>query len=195
MKGKYLKGQTIEYDGSQLSPLWAYENLDLLGDSIVAFRGPCNLSEEYIVDIESAKKKSIISSPDMIHFIVEYFSCGIKEIVLIQRLLVNVVIETLRDSEMHEDADLEREFDNIYVYLEDEEERRKLSVSVATVSPVSGLIHLGLNVPGSGTPVRAAGLFELGVEDVDKFTVDVLRRFIEEMQNARMGSSKVRPVL
>jgi hypothetical protein len=195
LKGKYLKGKTIEYDGSQLSPLWAYENLDLLGDSIVAFRGPCSLSEEYIVDIERAKKKSIISSPDMIHFIVEYFGCGIKEIVLIQRLLVNVVIEALRDSEMHEDADLEREFDNISAYLADEEEKRKLSVSVATVSPVSGLIHFGLNVTGSDAPVRAAGLSELGVENIDEFAVDVLRRFIEEMQNARMDSSKVRPVL
>ena len=28
MKGKYPKGKTIEYDGSQLSPPWAYINAD-----------------------------------------------------------------------------------------------------------------------------------------------------------------------
>ncbi|MBK5092371.1 MAG: DUF366 family protein [Actinobacteria bacterium] len=194
MKGKYLKGKTIEYDGSQLSPLWAYENLDLLGDSIVAFRGPCSVSDEHIVDVENAKKNSIISSQDMLHFLVEDFGCGINEIVLVQRLLVTVVIEALRDSEMHEEVDLEREYDNIFAYLQDEEERRKLTVSVATVSPVSGVIHLGLNVIGEGAPARATGLTELGVEDIDKFAVDVLRRFIEEMQNVRMDSSKVRPV-
>jgi hypothetical protein len=189
LKGKYLKGKTIEYDGSQLSPLWAYENLDLLGDSIVAFRGPCSVSNEHIVDVENVKKNSIISSQDMLQFLVEDFGCGINEIVLVQRLLVTVLIEALRDSEIHEEVDLEREYDNIFAYMQDEEEMRKL-----TVSPVSGVIHVGLNVTGEGAPVRATGLTELGVEDIDKFAVDALRRFIEEMQNVKMDSSKVRPV-
>lgn len=81
MKGKYLKGKTIEYDGSQLSPLWAYINADVQGDS---------------------KSK--------------------------------------------------------------------------------------------GTPVRTVGLNELGVEDVDKFAVEVARRFIEEMKDLKTDASKVCPV-
>jgi hypothetical protein len=51
-----------------------------------------------------------------------------------------------------------------------------------------------LNITTEGTPVKAAGLEELGVEDVDKFAVEVARRFIEEMKNVKMDASKVRPV-
>lgn len=194
MKGKYLKGKTLEFDGSQLTPLWAYSNVDLQGDSIVAFRGSCSVSKENMVDISDAKSNSIISSPDMIHFLVEYFDCNINEIVLVQRLLVNVAIEALRDSGIYDDSEVEREGDSIFAYLPNEDERRKLSVSVATVSPLSGLVHLGLNISGQGAPVRAAGLNDIGVDDVDGYAVDVLQRFIEEMKGARLDASKVRPV-
>ncbi len=194
MKGKYLKGKTIEYDGSQLSPLWTYINFDVLGDSIISFRGPCNVAEEYMVDMEDRKKHSAISSPDMLHFLIELFGVGMVEMVLVQRLLITVVMELLRDI-VDEDAELEREYDNIFALAPGAMERGKLSVSVATVSPVSGLMHLGLNITSEGIPVPAAGLEELGVEDVDKFAVDVARLFIEEMKNVNMDASKSRPVL
>ena len=193
MKGKYLKGKTIEYDGSQLSPLWAYISLDVQGDSIVSFRGPCNIAEEFMVDIEDRRKNLEISSPDMLHFIVEYFGVGIDTIVLVQRLLISTAADLLRES-IYEEAEVEREFDNIYAFAPEENERGKLSVSVATVSAVSGLIHLGLNITSEGTPVMAAGLDEIGVEDVDKFAVELARRFIEEIKNTKMDASKVRPV-
>ncbi|HEY5493044.1 MAG TPA: DUF366 family protein [Candidatus Anoxymicrobiaceae bacterium] len=193
MKGKYLKGKTIEYDGSQLSPLWAYTSFDVQGDSIVSFRGPCNIAEEFMVDIEDKRKNLEISSPDMLHFIVEYFGVGIDTIVLVQRLLISTAVDLLRES-VYEEADVEREFDNIYAFAPEEDERGKLSVSVATVSVVSGLIHLGLNITSEGTPVKAAGLEEIGVEDFDKFAVELARRFIEEIKNTKMDASKVRPV-
>jgi hypothetical protein len=193
LKGKYLKGKTIEYDGSQLSPLWAYTSFDVQGDSIVSFRGPCNIAEEFMVDIEDKRKNLEISSPDMLHFIVEYFGVGIDTIVLVQRLLVSTAVDLLRES-VYEEADVEREFDNIYAFAPEEDERGKLSVSVATASAVSGLIHLGLNITSEGTPVKAAGLEEIGVEDLDKFAVELARRFIEEIKNTKMDASKVRPV-
>jgi len=193
LKGKYLNGKTIEYDGSQLSPLLAYESFDVQGDSIVSFRGPCNISEEYMVDIEDRRKNAEISSPDMLHFIVEYFGVEIDRIVLVQRLLISTTVDLLRES-IYQEAEVEREFDNIYAFAPEENERGKLSVSVATVSPVSGLIHLGLNITSDGTPVKAAGLEEIGVEDVDKFAVELARRFIEEIKNTKMDASKVKPV-
>ena len=194
LKGKYLKGKTIEYDGSQLSPLWAYISFDVQGDSIVSFRGPCNIAAEFMVDIEDRRKNLEISSPDMLHFIVEYFGVDIDRIVLVQRLLISTAVGLLRES-VYEEAEVVREFDNIYAFAPEEDARGKLSVSVATVSPVSGLIHLGLNITGEGTPVKAAGLEEIGVEDIDKFAVELARRFIEEIKNTKMDASKVRPVI
>jgi len=43
--------------------------------------------------------------------------------------------------------------------------------------------------------VKAAGLEEIGVEDIDKFAVELARRFIEEIKNTKMDASKVRPVI
>lgn len=194
MKGKYLKGKTIEYDGSQLSPLWAYASFDVQGDSIVSFRGPCNVSDEFMVDMEDKRKGAEIVSSDMLHFIVEYFGVAIDEIVLVQRLLISTVVDLLKEA-VFDEAEVEREFDNIFAYPPDEDERGKLSVSVATVSPVSGLVHLGLNVITEGTPVRTAGLKEIGVEDVDEFAVEVAKRFIQEMKNVKADASKVKPVV
>lgn len=192
LKGKYLKGKRIEYDGSQLSPLWAYGSFDIQGDSIISFRGPCDIAEEHMIDMEDLRKNSEISSLDMLHFIVEYFGVGIDEITLIQRLLVNVVADQIREA-MDDDADIVREFDNIFAFPPDEDERGKLSISVATCSAVSGLIHLGLNITSEGTPVPTVGLEEIGIDDIDRFAVDVARRFIEEMKNVKMDASKVRP--
>ncbi len=194
MKGKYLKGKTIEYDGSQLSPLWAYVSFDVQGDSIVSFRGPCNVSDEFMVDMEDKRKGAEIVSADMLHFIVEYFGVTIDEIVLVQRLLISTVVDLLKEA-IFDESEVEREFDNIFAYPPDEDERGKLSVSVATASPVSGLIHLGLNVTTEGTPVKTSGLNEIGVEDVDKFAVEVAKRFIQEMKNVKADASKVKPVV
>ena len=193
MRGKYLKGKNIEYDGSQLSPLWAYTNFDVQGDSIISFRGPCNVSEEFMVDMEDRRKHAAISSPDMLHFIIEKFSVGINEIVLVERLLATVITELLRDI-IDEEADVEREYDNIYAAAPGQKERAKLNVSVATVSPISGLVHFGLNITGEGTPVEAVGLEELGVGDINKFAVDVARLLIDEVKNVGIDASKVRPV-
>lgn len=193
MKGKYLKGKNIEYDGSQLRPLWALTQHDIHGDSVVFFRGPCNVKEEYMVDLADKKAGVSIYSPDMLHFIVEYFGLSMKEIVLVQRLLVTSFTETLVEF-ISDDAAVEREFDNIYGYPPGEERRGKLSVSVATVSPVSGLIHLGLNVRTEGTPVVTAGLEELGVEQIDGFALEAVKRFIEEIKKLDEDASKVRPV-
>jgi hypothetical protein len=193
LRGKYLKGKTIEYDGSQLSPLWAYTNFDVQGDSVISFRGPCNVSEEFMVDMEDRRKHTAISSPDMLHFIIEQFSVGINEIVLVERLLAMVITELLRDV-IDEEADVEREYDNIYAAAPGQKERAKLNVSVATVSPVSGLIHFGLNITGEGAPVEAVGLEELGVGDINKFAVDVAKFLIDEVKNVGIDASKVRPV-
>lgn len=194
MQGKHLKGKTIEYDGSQLSPLWGYQYADLVGDSIISFRGPCNLGPEDMVDLEDKKKGSVVSSPDMLHFILEYFNNNLEQVLMLRRLLVTVLLETLRDSGIYDEVDLERDHNNIYAYLSDDDERYKLTISEATVNPVSGLVHLGINLNGEGAPVRAAGLEEIGIEDVDRLAIEVLRRFVEEVQSLKNDAAKIRPI-
>lgn len=189
----HVKEKTIEYDGSQLSPLWAYSSFGVAGDSIVSFRGPCEVLREHMVDIEDRRNRSTISSPDMLHFIVELFGATLKEMVLTQRLLLAVVTELLRGA-AHEGIRLERAFDNVYAAAPGDSEKGKLSVSVATVSLVSGMMHLGLNVTGAGAPVRAVGLHDLGIEDIDGFAEKVEEAFLGEIENVEADACKVRPL-
>ena len=192
MKGKYIKGRVITYDGSQLSPLWCFKNFDLQGDCILAFRGPCNVKSEFMVDQEDKKKGLTIAADDMLHFIVEVFHSDLKSIVLLQRLLVVAVMDAIK--KFKRKSELRREGDNIYVTV-GEEGWQKLSVSIATVSIISGLIHLGLNVSTEGTPVKTASLSEIGVSQLDDFAVEALRHFVDEFQGVQSDTYKVKPVV
>ena len=71
---------------------------------------------------------------------------------------------------------------------------RKLSVSIVTASPVSLLLHTGINVDPSGAPVPAIGLAELGVEP-KAWAEAVLSRFSEEWKEMEWACVKVRPVI
>jgi hypothetical protein len=72
---------------------------------------------------------------------------------------------------------------------------RKLSVSIATKSITSVLIHTGLNILSEGAPVKASGLqSELGISDIKGFALEVIRRYSEELDDIVLASTKVRGV-
>ncbi len=194
MKGKYIKGRKITYDGTQLRSLYSYREHDLQGDSILAFRGPCRVGTEDLVDLEDAKSGSVINSEEMAHFIVELFAGDLDRTVVIQRLFLCVVKDVIE--KLRPELFISRRGDDLYIELEAGEEEggdRKLTVSVATASPVSTLIHLGINVRSENTPVPTLGLDDLGVP-VDDFVLEVLRGFIDEMKGIERARCKVRGV-
>jgi hypothetical protein len=67
----------------------------------------------------------------------------------------------------------------------------KLSISIATCSPVSTLIHFALNVTRDGTPVTTACLSDLGVEP-EAVAVDVMGRCAREEESLRVARAKIR---
>ena len=72
---------------------------------------------------------------------------------------------------------------------------RKLSVSIATKSTTSILIHTGLNILSEGAPVKASGLTsELGISDIKEFALEVMKRYSEELEDINLASTKVRGV-
>jgi hypothetical protein len=75
------------------------------------------------------------------------------------------------------------------LYLRD----RKLSISVATVSPTSGLIHSGFNARGEGAPVPAIGLEELAL-DPRRFAEQLLSAYARELESAGEAARKVKRV-
>lgn len=173
------------YDGRQLRSLFAYRSFRLPGDSIVGFAGPCRVSGHDLVDQEDALAGDHIISEWMLHFLVEHFGCGLEMAVWRQRLLVNIAREAVAE---HSGVWARRQGDDLYVG------ERKLSVSIATVSPVSALIHLGLNVRPGETPVPAVGLAELGVADEAGLGEAVMRAYAREVEDVQMACCKVRAV-
>lgn len=183
MKSLYIDNQ-INYDGTQLSSLYAYLNHKVLGNSIIAWQGPCSISFDHMVDGEDLLENATIAGSLMVHFIVEVFERDLFAGVLIQRLLASIVRDQLQ---AHSSHSLTRDGDDIY--LED----KKLSISIATRSPVSTMIHFAVNVSNEGTPVKTLSLEDLGV-DPRAFAQLIMQKFAAEYESITKATQKVRPV-
>lgn len=182
MEVRWLEAEE-EYDGSQLRSHWIFDRLALLGDAAVAFLGPARVVGESLVDRVDARAGDFIYSPRMLHFIIEHFNPELELAVWRQRLLVALTGEVLNGL----GAVVRRAGDDLYVGT------RKLSVSIATRSLTSSLIHLGLNVQAEGAPVPAVGLGELGLEP-RSVAETVLEAYRDEVTGIRLAVAKVRGV-
>ncbi|MEK6776394.1 MAG: DUF366 family protein [bacterium] len=169
MISRFIKDQTA-YTGGELTSHWAFRSFDLLGDSIVAFAGPCDVSTDRMADLVDVKANAPIWSERMLHFIVEHFGCGLETAILRQRLLVCIIQERLNSR--LKGKTIRRKGDDLY------EGDAKLSVSIAVQSPVSCMIHVGLNVENKGTPVRTVGLNDLGVNP-ESLAGDVMAGYLD----------------
>ena len=184
MKTKFID-EEIKYIGSQLAPHWIYKNFGIQGDAIVAFRGECEVNLSEMVDIEDVINNEPIYSKYMLSFISEQFGIGIQEGVFRQRLLICIIKELLEEKGIF----VVRNGDDLII------DGRKLSVSIATKSITSVLIHTGLNILSDGAPIKASGLTsELGIKDTKEFATDVMKRYTEELEDIYLATTKVRGV-
>ena len=184
--------QEIKYIGSQLSPHWIYKNFHILGDAIVAFTGEMDVKITEMVDIEDVISNSPIYSKKMVSFIIEQFGISLPECVLRQRFLICIIIEELRKI-LGDKFEISRSGDDIFVKINGV--NKKLSVSIATKSTTSGLIHTGLNIDPTGAPVDACGLTtDLGITEIEEFAKNVMKRYIEEDSEIIDAVCKVRGV-
>ena len=134
------------YDGTQLRSHFAYETFGIRGDSVVAWVGPVRVEGEHLVDLADRKDGLFIAGESMLHFIAESFGPSLEGAVFRQRLLVLLLREALGERGV---AGLRRRGDDLFVH------EGKLSVSIATVSATSSLVHLGINVRQAGTRSNA----------------------------------------
>lgn len=184
MKTKFIE-EEIKYIGSQLTPHWIYKNFKIQGDSIVAFVGECEVKLTEMVDIEDVINNEPIYSKYMLSFISEQFGIGLTEGVFRQRLLICIIKELLEERGVF----VVRNGDDLMI------DNKKLSVSIATKSITSILIHTGLNILSEGAPVKASGLkSELGISDIKEFALEVMKRYSEEIEDIVLAGTKVRGV-
>ena len=184
MKTQLLE-QEIKYEGWQLSPHWIYKNFKIQGDATVAFIGECEVKLTEMVDIEDVINDEPIYSKSMLSFISEQFNVGLVEGVFRQRLLICIIKEALEKRVFK----ITRNGDDLFF------DGRKLTVSIATKSINSVLIHTGINVDSTGAPVKASGLTsELGIVDIKELAQEILTKYSDEIDDIVMASTKVRGV-
>ncbi len=189
MKYHFVPEET-PYTGKELNNHWIYRNYGILGDSVVAFIGPCEVDQESMVDLEDVLNDDYIYSKKMLNFIVEVFGITLQEGVLLQRLFTSIIQD--RINLLNPEARIRRRGDDLFF-----EDTAKLSVSICTLSPTSILIHTGINIDPQGAPVEASGLAtELGMGDqVEPFALACMRTLAEEWADIRLSCCKVRAVV
>ena len=175
----------IKYIGSQLSPHWIYKNFKIQGDAIVAFCGECEVKLTEMVDIEDVINNEPIYSKYMLSFITEQFNVELVEGVFRQRLLMCCIKEALEKRGFV----VRRSGDDLFV------NDRKLSVSIATKSMTSVLIHTGVNILSDGAPIPVSELkSDLDIDDIKEFALEVMKNDSEELEDIVLASTKVRGV-
>ncbi len=178
----------IKYTGAELAPHWIYKNFKVMGSAIAAFVGECEVNLNHMVDIEDVINNEPIYSKKMLNIIEENFSSTLIEMIYKQRLLVTITKELIEKN--YPDVKIRRSGDDLFV------NDKKLSVSIATKSITSTLIHFGLNIDAQGAPVNAADLTnDVGVKDIKEFALELLSTYKEETQDIKFASSKVRGVI
>lgn len=171
----------IDYDGSQIGSLWAYTVYKAQEDSIVCFRGSCDVSIGHMIDLEDRLNEERIESPDMIHFIVEHFdSTSVALAYTRQRLLASIALEALKDRAVA----VTRSGDDLFYRGE------KMSVSIASASPVSAKIHFGINVRSA----EWGSLEKAGVADPEGLMAEIGSRYASEQDDIGRDMRKSRPL-
>lgn len=183
------------YTGVELRPHFLLSELGLRGSAIGAFVGPCRVATEHLVDWEDRLAADRIEAKQMVHFIGEFFGMGLREGVQFQRLMMSILGDSFAQVGIRSGARAEiqaspvsRSGDDLFC------KERKMSVSIVTASPVSILLHTGINVDPAGAPVPAIGLTEMGV-DPQVWVPQVLESIVEEWEGMEWACAKVRPVM
>lgn len=174
--------KTINYDGSQLSPHWIYETTGVMGDTAVSFCGACDVLDAEMADVEDVLAEKTIKAQKMLHFIIELFGRDC----LLAASIQSVFMSEIQGELLQRGVPVVKKGDDLFFG------KGKLSISVASVSPVSALIHIGLNISNKGTPVKTSSLEDFNIDPKD-FSLSILKRLEKEYSRMVLAASKVRP--
>jgi hypothetical protein len=198
MNGAFHSLQTFvsdiqrDYRGPELRSHFILETFKIRGSALVAFQGGCRVETGSLVDLEDRMESETIQARQMMHVMGEFFGMTLREGVLWQRWWIACFAQCLRSAAPK--LDLHQQGNDLF--LVDGGARKKLSVSIVTATPVSVVMHFGVNVDPAGAPVAAIGLREMGLSD--RAVLELIESFFEvakrEWDAAAWACAKVRPV-
>lgn len=193
LKTKVLD-DTLAYSGKELRPHFILEKTGLEGSALIAFAGPCQVANEHLVDWKDRLEGEWIGAASMLHLLGEFFGATLAEGVLFQRLAVASLYERLvQNPGLIGGAPVgkvQRKGNDLFV------EGGKLSVSIVTASPVSVLLHLGINLNADGAPngLKTAAIHLNDPSAITVFAQEYLGHLVEEWVGVLASCAKVRPV-
>jgi len=183
--------KSMPYTGPQLRPHFLLTEMGIQGSALLGFIGPCEVKTDSMVDWEDRLANDFIRSKLMLHFLGEFFGISLNEGVLMQRLFMSIAGQAISQAT---GAKVLRNGDDLFV------DGKKLSVSIVTASPVSKLLHVGINIDAEGAPVAAIGLKDVDAALVSPVKVgvvaqEILKTFQEEIRSIEWACAKLRPVM
>lgn len=192
MQTLFITDKVITYDGKQLRSSWSQDECGVDGDCLVAFIGPASVATADLVDLEDQRAGAQIRAESMLHFIGQFYDIDLDQGVLLQRLLMCIIKEAIETAAAaaHMPVRIRRDGDDLYIQHPLE---GKMTVSIATRSPVSVMLHAAINIDPGGAPVDAAGLNDIFVDAVP-LGYTVLTRFKKELEDIEKAQHKVRAV-
>ena len=141
-----------------------------------------------MADISDVLTNSPIYSKKMLHFIIEHFNMQLIEGILRQRLLICITRDIILRKEISH-VMLSRNGDDLFY------NDGKLSVSIAAKSINSVLIHFGINIDSSGTPVKTAGLkTDLNFKNFKEMAKNIMNCYCCECDEIINASCKVKGI-
>jgi hypothetical protein len=170
------------YDGTQLKGLYSYLGHGILGDSVVSWIGPCNVTPENMLDGEDLLAGSEIRGSKMLHFIFEIFDRELTVGVCLQRIFANICKDLIEEKAK---VRLFKDGDDLYW------DQKKLSISIAVKSPQSVLVHFAVNLSNDGTPVPTCSLTEWNI-GAKEFAEQAMLRMGKEYLSIIEATWKVR---
>lgn len=182
MRYRLIKDE-ISYTGEQLRSNFAYTTFGIVGDSIVGFCGLCDVKLKEMVDIEDLKSGKAIYSESMLHFIVEHYDTDLEKTILRQLIIADIVKDLI--NEITGKVTIKRNNNDLF------DGDAKVSISVATVTPLSSLVHFGINITSINTPVKTKGLRDYNI-DAYEFANLVMDRYTKEIDKINIARCKVR---
>ncbi len=193
MKQKWIEKE-FKYDGTQLASLFNYLNYGIVGDSIVSWIGPCDISFANMADGEDVLAQAEIRGGKMLHFIIEKFDVSLYAAVALQRLVASLAFEILLKNAAG-NAIAARDFANIIRRDGDDIfiGGKKLSISVAAPSYRSCLVHFAVNITNENTPVPTVALQDLGIDPI-QFAKELMEHVVSEDQSIIFATQKVHGV-
>lgn len=183
----FFDANILKYDGTQLAPLRNYLQFGLLGDSVVSWVGPCEISFAHMMDGEDLREKSPICGSKMLHLVFEIFDASLIAGVCLQRLTADLARALIAEKTKQKFL-LTRKGDDLY------DGQKKLSISIAIKSVNSVLIHFAMNISNEGTPVETCCLQDFSLSEKD-FAIDLMKKISEEWISIREATWKVRSLV